>query len=220
MEWGNIAIACRVGSCPDAEFFRCWTRFIASGLRPGDFILEPAIEMPHHYAANMLANKFLNNTQCDTVLFVDDDMCFNPDTLDKMRDDKGGQEYDGLMGLCLARTNEHRPLIVKETYTSNGQLLYNYPSEWPASGIEEVAFLGLGFTLYRRSVFEKVKPENNEFFRWTSRSGEDAQFAIDARAKGCKLGVNCNVKIGHRVKQVLYPEVVHNVGYSTNWKVR
>jgi hypothetical protein len=145
-------------------------------------------------------------------------MCFSPDAVEKMRTDVAGQEYDGLMALCLARTNEHRPIITKEITTANNEVLYSYPSEWPTSGIEDVAFLGLGFTLYRREVFAKVNAPFSEHFRWTPKSGEDAQFAIDARKAGCKLGVNCNVKIGHRVKQIIYPAVVNQCSYSTNWK--
>lgn len=190
--WGKIAVACRIGQKPDGEFFRCWTRLMLGGLRDGDRVLTPAIEMPCHYAADCLAKGFLN-TDADTLLFIDDDMVFNNKNLNMLRDDEDGLQYDVIMGLCQSRKPPHRPLILEPNPNGAGFLV---PSAPPEDKIVDVGVVGLGFTLIRRKVFEAME---EPYFYWGEKGdGEDAMFSMAATKLGFKLGVNTRVVIGHR----------------------
>jgi len=190
--WGKIAVACRVGYRPDGEFFRCWTRLMLGGLRDGDRVLNPAIEMPGHYAADSLVKGFLK-TDTDTLLFIDDDMVFNNKDLTSLRDDEDGLEYDVIMGLCQSRKPPHKPIILEPNPDGEGFLV---PSVPPADKVVNVGVVGLGFTLIRRSVFGAM---TEPYFYWGEKGdGEDAMFSMNATRLGFKLGVNTRVQIGHR----------------------
>ena len=199
--WGRVAIGLRMGRSADPEFVVSWTRLVMKGIRPGDRVLQPAIEMPQHYAAESLARAFIQ-TECDSILYVDDDMTFDLDALARLRDDEEGQGYDILQALCLSRAAPHRPII----FMPHGDRQFAIPSEAPADTIVDVGLVGLGFTLIRRHAFECVAAElepRQMFFRWSDVGhGEDAQFCFTAREAGCRLGVSTRVQIGHRIPVV------------------
>ncbi|GAG60204.1 unnamed protein product, partial [marine sediment metagenome] len=199
--WGNIAIAVRCGIAADPIFLQSWTRQLLKGIRPGDRILSPVIELPQHFAAEAIATTFLKGP-ADTVLYIDDDMVFEPEDLEHLRDDPEGADYDALMGLCLSRNSPHRPVIM-EAFGEQ----YKVRAHPPEDTIVDVAIVGLAFTLIRRSVFErvnKIKPKDELFFRWNyCGDSEDASFSQLAIKAGCKLGVNTRVIIGHRIKAVV-----------------
>jgi len=195
-DWGKIAIACRVGQRPDAEFFRCWTRLLLCGLRDGDVVLTPVVEMQAHYAADSLARGFLR-TDCDSILFIDDDMIFQNSDLDKMRDDRDGKDYDALMGLCLSRKPPHKAIIMKN-HEGGGFDVHAIPEK---DAMVSVGIVGLGFTLIRREVFEDM--QEPYFYFGEKGDGEDAMFSINAKKKGFCLGVNTRVQIGHRFPMIV-----------------
>lgn len=191
MGWGKIAVACRVGQRPDAEFFRSWTRLMCGGLRDGDIVLTPVIEMLPHYAADSLARGFLRS-EADSVLFIDDDMLFQNSDLDTLRDDPEGFDYGALMGLCQSRKPPHKPVILE--HHEGGR--FKIEPVPPEDCIVDVGVVGLGFTLIKREVFENM---HKPYFYFGERGdGEDAMFSINAGLLGHKLGVNTRVQIGHR----------------------
>jgi len=212
--WGNIAFGVRCGGKVDPQFFQCWTKLILEAKRDGDRAILPVIELPHHFSANTLIDSLLM-TNCDSLLFVDDDMVFSPNDLDKLRDDEDGFNYDMLQGLCLSRNYPHRPLIMEPW--ENGQFKINTIPQ--VNTIVDVAYCGLAFTLCRRSIIEKVavnKPSDEMFFHWGEKGdSEDSVFSAKIRAVGGKLGVNTKVCIGHRVPVVIrWNHEHHGVAYE------
>jgi len=199
MDWGKIAISTRIGNGADPLFVCSWNKLIMRGLRPGDKVLNPVIELPQHFAAEALAHNFLR-TDCDTILFVDDDMIFDPSDLDKMSDDPETFDFDILQGLCLSRNPPHYPIIA--THYKDGQ--FKIASKPPKDSIVDVAYCGLGFTLIRRTAFEavkKAKDADDLFFHWSKNGcSEDTGFCLKAAKAGCKIGVSTRVQIGHRIK--------------------
>jgi hypothetical protein len=165
----------------------------------------------------VLADTFLKS-DCDSVLFIDDDMCFDSDYVSRMRDDPATTGYDGVMALVLARRQGHRPLIINPLTTSEGQVLYRYRDNWPDYGIVDDTLLGLGFTLYKRQAFVKSGVKDGQYFRWSDTLGEDTGFANSVRNAGGKLAVNCNVKCGHRMRHIVYPGKDNVAECSINWK--
>lgn len=193
MNTGKIAIALRIGVSPDPAFFMSWTRLMRNGLRPGDVILYPAIGMPHACAANYLASAFLASA-CDSILFIDDDMVFDPSALDLLRDTP--TDHDILSGLYTTRRPPVRPIVLdrdgdKIRPRATSQLV----------GILDCDVVGLGFTLMSRTVVEHAAKGRGHdgIFVWDNRLGEDGHFCLSARDAGFKVGVNCDVIIGHRV---------------------
>jgi len=203
MNWGKIAVGVRCGSGADPLFFISWTKLISSGLRAGDKILAPAIELPQHFAAQAVVENFLL-TDADTLLMVDDDMVFSPKNLNDMREDPESVGYDIVQGLCLSRNPPHAPVILEEV---PGCALHRTNTVPRKDCIVDVGVCGLAFTLIRRRVFDAVKEldESSRFlFNWGANGdSEDAGFSKLAKKAGAKLGVNTKVCIGHRLPVVL-----------------
>lgn len=199
-DWGNIAVGVRSASGGDALFLRSWTAFLAQGgTRKGDAILDPVVELPHHYAANRLGDLFLQ-TKCDSLLLIDDDMIFDVDCLGRMRQNRATWPFDVCQALYIQRKPPHYPLLIEKDATSpTGHRINPRP---PRNTVSEAGVVGFGFTLIRRTVLETImrtRPADRTVFYWgLNGDSEDACFCFDAQAKGFRLCVDTSVNVGHR----------------------
>ncbi|MCG2681180.1 MAG: hypothetical protein L6455_14620 [Kiritimatiellae bacterium] len=186
----------------DPVFFNCWSHLIAGGMRTGDTVLDAGIELPQHFAAVVLASYFLKSN-ADTLLMVDTDMVFKSDTLNRLRDDVEGQEYDMLSALSVTRRRPFHPIILRlrDKPLPNG-CAYECIKPKPEDTILESDSVGTGFTLIRRALFNRMRSElgiTKWFFDWMpGGGGEDTMFCQNAKRLGAKIGVHTRVNIGHR----------------------
>lgn len=207
--WGKVAISNRMGKHPEPLFVKSLLRLCLAGLRPGDTVLDdwPVAE-PHHVAANKLALWFLTKTDCDSLLFLDDDMSFSPFALEAMRANEENWIYDVAMGFCTFRTppphavayrlSDEQPGMPKAL----GGEMYNALAHLPESGAIEVDAVGLAFTLVRREVLESMVgeygPEWTSWFDFGLHSEmEDIRFSKRVREHGFTMCVDTSAKIGH-----------------------
>jgi hypothetical protein len=200
--WGKVAIGTRMNDRCDPLFFNCWSRMIASGLRSGDTLLDAAVELPQHFAATALASFFLKS-DADTLLMVDTDQVFKPDTLSRLRDDFTGFSYDILCALAVARRNPFYPIVLGlRPDPGDGKCDYKCLKDDINGKVIEVDTVGTGFTLIRRSVFDKMQSQlgiDKWFFEFGDGGlGEDTRFCQRAKQCGCKIGVHTGIGIGHR----------------------
>jgi len=198
-DFGSIAITARVNRAPDARFVQSWTHLIAGGLRRGDKVFGPIIEMPHHWAASCAIRDFMDGCDCDTLLLVDDDMTFESDTLANLRDNPANHDFDMVQALCCSRQQGHGPIVLLESGTKYKPLLNPHSD----SGTVEVGMCGLAFTIIRRKVIRTVmgmlQPDELIFNWGTDGSGEDCSFCRRARRAGYRIGVDTTVQVGHRL---------------------
>ena len=200
--WGKVAIGTRFNDRCDPLFFNCWSRMIASGLRKGDTLLDAAVELPQHFAATAMTSFFLRS-DADSLLMVDTDMIFKPDTLSRLRDDVAGQKYDILSALSVARRKPFYPIVLglrKSKKTK--QLSYQCLKDEIRGQVLKVDTVGTGFTLIRRSVFTAIQKKlkiKKWFFEFGDGGlGEDTRFCQRAKKIGAKIAVHTGVGIGHR----------------------
>jgi len=190
-DWGKIAIAVRVGSGADGIFCQSILAVAQAGLRAGDVILEPTSGLPHHYAAEALAKQFLAS-DCDTLMFIDDDMVFAADDIERLRADERGWSYGILQGLVVRSQPPYDP----QTGT---------PRPKP-NDVYEVPHCGLAFVMIRRDVISDVvrnKAKGEMCFTWgMDGMAEDVSFCHKAVAAGWKCGCHSGVLPGHRVTVV------------------
>jgi hypothetical protein len=176
--WGKVAIGVRV-THPEPRFFQSWTRLVTRGLRPGDVVLTPVVDLPHHYAADAVALHFLRS-DADSVLYVDDDMTFTTDALSRLRDFQPGHQFDVLQAVALSRNGPHFPVVLFKNAEQ-----YEVMPRPPAHTVIPVALCGLAFTLIRRATFERIaaKKDPKDFFFYWGRRGdsEDAGFRLTPR---------------------------------------
>lgn len=183
--WGRIAVGVRLTRC-EPEFFVSWTNLLCNGLRSGDAVLPPAVDLPHAAACNFLVKNFAT-APCDALCLIDDDQDFPADALNRLRE--SGDGFDILTAVIVARRPPFLPLILRDDKSVLGM-----------SGCQEVTHCGLGFTLIRRSV---LAPMIDEPFRWDMSLGEDGAFSEDVRKAGRKIGVNCDLCVGHVARHTL-----------------
>jgi len=201
-DWGSIAIGTRMNDRCDPVFFNCWSHLIAGGLRKGDTVLDAGIELPQHFAAVVVVDHFLKS-DADTLFFVDTDMIFKPDQLGKLRDDPAGGEYDVLAALSVVRRAPYLPIVLRlRKDPKDGESAYVTMKPGLDDNIMDVDTVGTGFTLIRRTVFDRMKAElgiDKWYFDFGEGGlGEDTMFSQRAKGLNCKIGVHTKVNIGHR----------------------
>jgi hypothetical protein len=200
MSWGRIAVGLRCGYGADPAFVCSWTDLLMGGLRDDDEVLPPACELYHHFTAEQLARRFLAGT-CDTILYVDDDMVFEPGDLCRLRDDKRGNAFGILSALYCARRNRE-PIVYRRE--ADGKAVPVTPAH---DAVMDSAFVGLGFCLIRREVLQVLAaaagPQCLIFSLPPDGAGEDVKLCADAIEAGFKVGVHTGVSIGHRGKTIM-----------------
>lgn len=142
----------------------------------------------------------------DWLLFIDDDMVWEPDALGRLVASREELDADIMGALCFRRSAPYQPtMFMREGPTSGA---YNYLEDW-TTDVVEVDATGMAFVIIHKRVFEmiadspmppyEVRTSMNppEFFRWTGMFGEDLQFCQDAKAAGARIFVDTRVEIGH-----------------------
>lgn len=204
--WGRVAIGCRSYRHAEANFLKAWTGLLTRGLRSRDVVIDPAIGLPGHIAANEMIRAFLD-TPADSLLMIDDDMLFEPNALEKLRSNKDNWDYDVVMGFCTHRTlpphavvmhlMEQPPLpkrLKGEHYGTAKRIADN--------SVIKVDAVGLAFTLIRRTALEALLGDYGALYTaWADwglqTEGEDIVFSRRLRERGFKLAVDTTTKIKH-----------------------
>lgn len=183
---------------------------------------------------NGIVKKFLAYGDADWLWFVDTDMVFEPDTLERLLQYADPVEAPIVGGLCFA-FDEGR--IVPTLYDLVGEAdnpqVVRY-QQWKPDAMMQVAATGTGCILIHKSALEKVRdfvPPNrpgqvgfNPAFPWFQEVdhdgqpvGEDITFCWRAGICDVPVYVNTGVHVGHVKEQMLtidsyiaqrFPEVV------------
>jgi hypothetical protein len=189
--WGKIGIGARLSKI-DPAFHVSYINMIMTGTERDDVILAPAVTLPHSCAANFLYER-ARLSNCDSILYIDDDMEFAPDALSVLRNTPGGENFAMIAGLFVCRRYPYLPVVMRAAD----------PRPLPITdlkGVVECDFTGLAFTLIRMAALKEIADANNgEAIRWENFFGEDGSLCQALRTKGHKIAVNCDVRIGHRI---------------------
>jgi len=191
--FGKVAIGVRLARV-SPHFLVSWSKLLMAGTRPGDVVLSPPIGLPHSIAANWLVAEF-RNSGCDSLLFIDDDMVFEADVLENLRKSQG--DFGIVSALFCCRRYPNLPVTLRHFEGDEKP-----KAILDLDGVVDVDYCGLAFTLVRGDVIEAIAKDlpNKEPFAWNNSTGEDGDFCIKARSLGYKVGVNTDVKVGHRVE--------------------
>lgn len=177
------------------------------------------------YGCDMARNRIAADAlsaNYDRVLMVDNDMSFKPDALRLLLE----HDADFAMGYYLnrhARGGKRLATLYKLGY---GWTMYDMHElkELREKGEHAISVKGggLGFALFKPSVFEKV---GFPWFKWTDigwrrqdapsvyecrddfdSGGEDINFCNACRNAGIKIIADTRVACGHEFRQVIWPE--------------
>jgi len=177
---------------------------------PDNSIISTIPSVMVHTSRNMLVKRFLESN-CDKLLFLDVDEVFENDlALRLYADDK-----DIVGAMICSRVPEYKPCITKKV---GNKLTSVFPYE---RKIFEVDTIGMGATMIKRKVFEKMKPPYFYFSNMRegidtpeNNVGEDINFCLDAGKAGFKIYCDASLNplhIGNKEETDYRRAVMYNL---------
>ena len=155
-------------------------------------------------ARNQITKYAIDKGGFDYILWLDSDMTFKPDLLEKLKADIEGEE-DGVKkmavtGLCFGRRPPFKPCIYRHLDVRKEGLLVTPECDpmyqYPRDSVFEVEACGFACVLMRMDMLEAMGVYGVPFFP-VYGMGEDLTFCY--RAKKLDMGFWCDsrLKIGH-----------------------
>jgi len=179
-----------------------WLMSDYSFLGPDEYVGRFIIQ---GHVLTMQRNECLKRMEGDWILFIDDDMTWQPSAVKTLVETQREFDLDIVGGLCFQRGAPYQPTLYK-TGSAGGQ--YTFMEVWPEDTAVEVDATGMAFTLVTRRAIEAMVPGWPTFeerqnmppppvFKWTGELGEDFLFCREAKEAGLHIFVDTSVKVGH-----------------------
>lgn len=135
----------------------------------------------------------------DYILWLDSDMVFPPDTLERMLkilDER--KDIDILSGIYFRRGHPFTPVAFdKLEINDRGECEFEDMTKVP-EGLSEIAGCGFGCVLMRTDcLFDIAGKYGNVWFTPMGNTGEDVAFCIRARNEGYKIFCEPDIVLGH-----------------------
>lgn len=164
------------------------------------------------HSRNMIVDAAIEN-DCSHVLFIDDDMAYKPDALEKLLE----HDVDIVTGLYLSRAYPHQP-IVFDIADEDGSAFPMYLMGNEKRLVPIVA-AGLGFCLIKMSVFAKLqKPYIRLGELDCEQWCDDIGFFKRVREAGIQSYCDMEAMIGHMGTMIIWPNKQNGkwfTGYDT-----
>ena len=143
---------------------------------------------------NNLATMAVQN-EVDYVLWLDSDMIFPPDVLQRLLDDR--DKGDIITGVYYRRVSPFKPVIYSKLDISDEGVDWLGYDDYPSDEMFEVAGCGFGCVLTPTNVFMDVMNKFNDMFSPLNGAGEDLSFCWRARQCGYKIVADPSIPLGH-----------------------
>ena len=161
---------------------------------------------------NLLTSKFLDEYDADWLVWIDSDMQFDADAIDRLLAVADPVERPIVGGLCFGMSQGKLfPTIYMLAKDDDGKTRTVRVGNYPPDQVVRVAGTGAAFLLIHRSALETIRArEFNKTFPFFQESemhgqpvGEDITFSLRALACDIPMHVHTGVKIGHHKSQLL-----------------
>lgn len=146
-------------------------------------------------ARNMLCKEAIE-TGADRILFLDSDMVFGHDLMEKMEADMDVHNLDFVSALCFRRVPPITPLIYKklEMEHAKNEIYLDYPE----NALFPIAGAGFGATMIStRLIKDIVNTYGAPFMPYPGELGEDLAFCYRANKLGYKMYCDSRLSLGH-----------------------
>jgi len=168
-------------------------------------------------ARNEIVRRFLeHHTQAEWLLFVDSDMQWDHDALDRLLSAADQAAAPIVGGLCFGAVRDRLfPTIYRLVPTEEGGVTTLRVGDYPRNQLVPCDATGAAFLLIHRSVLKSMRAHQfNPTFPWFQEAelgglpaGEDLTFCLRARQLGVPIHVDTRVKVGHH-KSALFTEAM------------
>ncbi len=145
--------------------------------------------------------RIAETTKTTHLLFVDDDMVYNPEHIEYLKENA---DKDIVCGLAYSRTDKDSRGIVMKFNEETGYFAFDprfqYGLPLP-EGLQKVDGGTLSFVLIKMEVFEKIGTVFN--FGTNPPRGEDVDFFERVRKAGIEVYLDPRARIGHLTDRIL-----------------
>lgn len=188
-----IAVPCM--DMVSARFAQCLTTLKKTGQCTVSFLIGSLIYDSRNKLAGMAVQM-----EADYILWLDSDMVFRPDTLERMLavlDEH--PEIDVLSGLYFRRGAPFTPVLFEKLEINEEGLLDFADYEDVPDEIFEIAGCGFGCVLMRTDMLLDIaaKEGGGMWFSPLANAGEDCSFCIRARREGYRIFCDPSIDLGH-----------------------
>ena len=188
-----IAVPCM--DMVSARFAQCLATLRKNGQCAVSFLIGSLIYDSRNKLAAMAVEM-----EADYVLWLDSDMVFPPDTLDRMLQVLDEHpEIDVLSGLYFRRGAPFSPVLFsKLEIGEDGVLVFEDQKDLPDE-LFEIAGCGFGCVLMRTDLLLDIaaKEGGGVWFTPIANAGEDCAFCIRARREGYRIFCDPSISLGH-----------------------
>lgn len=153
-------------------------------------------------------NECIRNMEGDWIIFIDDDMTFQPDAIRRLVETQREHDLDMVGALCFQRGDPYQPTLYMREQPNDGN--YVFLEDWERDSVVEVDATGMAFVLITKRLLEAIagefpsrehrltKSKPPAYFRWDERGfGEDMTFCQDVKKAGGRIFVDTSIKTGH-----------------------
>ena len=195
-----IAIPCM--DVIEADFVECLTDMVTR--YKGEVDVKYLKASLVYDARNQLVQYALKKGGYDYILWLDSDMTFEPDLLERMIADIEGAEtgkpLQAVTGLCFGRRPPFNVCIYKELDVKvDGKVITPHDvrnADYPRDSLFEVEACGFACVLMRMDILEAMGIYGVPFFP-VAGLGEDLTFCWRARKLDIRFHCDSRLKIGH-----------------------
>jgi hypothetical protein len=161
-------------------------------------------------ARNLVVERFLQR-DADWLLFMDADMAFEHDALERLLAVADPATAPIVGGLCFGATYGRLFPTIYQFVEVDGAIKTIRVDDYPDDSLVQCAATGAAFLLIHRSALEAIRDKAfNAVFPWFQETelagqpaGEDLTFCIRAGICGLPIYVDTGVKVGHHKSTVL-----------------
>jgi GT2 family glycosyltransferase len=164
---------------------------------------------------NKVVAAFLRDGRADWLFWIDTDMGFAPDTIDRLMAAADPVERPVVGGLCFTQREEESdgmggwrcratPTVFDWTALDTGQMGFSVRWNYPPDQLVRCAGTGSACVLIHRSVFEKIQAEYGTWYDRVQNTtmgrlmSEDLSLCLRAGALGIPVHVHTGVKTSHQ----------------------
>ena len=155
------------------------------------------------YQARTALCKMAMDAGADYVLWLDSDVVFQPDLMERLMEDIQGR--DMVTAVYHARKAPFRPVIWKTIRTGlmpTDAQVEQY-DDYPEDGLFEIEGCGFGAVLMKTGVIRDVAETFHQTFAPVTGLGEDLSFCVRARSCGYKIWCDPALQIGHKGAMII-----------------
>jgi len=156
----------------------------------------------------------------DYIMFIDTDQVFEPEDAYKLIDTmEANPKIDVLAGMYVMADNTLSTVILdwdEDFFSEHGRFDFKTPRQMQEigkaspNGLVKAFYGGLGFSIFRKGVFDKLEypwfePITHKVGRGTDLMGEDVSLFWKLNQKGVDFWVDPFIYVGHEKYQILKP---------------